>query len=208
MKEDEKVKNEPIKVILLGDSGVGKTNIILRYVKGEFNMNSIATIGTTFAIKELKRNNTTYNLNVWDTTGQEAYRAVTKLFIQGAKIIILVYSIDKKDSFESLEYWYNAIKEICGDDIILAIVGNKTDLFEQNNDQVQEEEGEKYSKEKKAIFKLTSAKMDKKGIDSLFDLLLDKYIEKNESNSEKNKSNSIMIDSKKAVKKNKKNKCC
>lgn len=212
MKEDDnkKDKNEPIKVILLGDSGVGKTNIILRYIKGEFNKNSITTIGTTFAIKELKRNNTTYNLNVWDTTGQEAYRAVTKLFIQGAKIIILVYSIAKRDSFESLEYWYNAIKEICGDDIILAIVGNKVDLFDENDndDQVHEEEGQKYSIEKNAIFKLTSAKMDKKGIDSLFDLLLDKYIEKFESKIEKSQRNGIVIDSKKTEKKNKKNKCC
>ena len=211
MKEDDnkKDKNEPIKVILLGDSGVGKTNIILRYIKGEFNKNSITTIGTTFAIKELKRNNTTYNLNVWDTTGQEAYRAVTKLFIQGAKIIILVYSIDKKESFESLDYWYNSVKEICGDDIILAIAGNKADLFEQNenNDQVQEEEGQKFAEEKKAIFRLTSAKMDKKGIDSLFDLLLDKYIQQNESKSENNQNNSISID-KKAEKKSKKKNCC
>ena len=211
MEEDDskKDKNEPIKVILLGDSGVGKTNIILRYIKGEFNSNSITTIGTTFAIKELKRNNITYNLNVWDTTGQEAYRAVTKLFIQGAKIIILVYSINKKNSFESLDYWYNAIKEICQDDIILAIVGNKVDLFDQddNNDQVPQEEGQKFAEEKKAIFKLTSAKIDKKGIDSLFDLLLDKYIEKNESKPENRKINNIAINSKKTGKK-KKNKCC
>ena len=211
MEEDDskKDKNEPIKVILLGDSGVGKTNIILRYIKGEFNSNSITTIGTTFAIKELKRNNITYNLNVWDTTGQEAYRAVTKLFIQGAKIIILVYSINKKNSFESLDYWYNAIKELCGNDIILAIVGNKVDLFDQddNNDQVPQEEGQKFAEEKKAIFKLTSAKIDKKGIDSLFDLLLDKYIEKNESKPENRKINNIAINSKKTGKK-KKNKCC
>ena len=83
MEEDDSKKDkiESIKVILLGDSGVGKTNIILRYIKGEFNKNSITTIRTTFPIKELKRNNTTYNLNVWDTTGQEAYRSMTKLFI-------------------------------------------------------------------------------------------------------------------------------
>ena len=212
MKIDDikKSKNEPIKVILLGDSGVGKTNIILKYIKGEFNMNSITTIGTTYAIKELKRNNTIYNLNVWDTTGQEVYRSVTKLFIQGAKIIILVYSIDKKDSFESLDYWYNAIKELCGNDIILAIVGNKVDLFDENEkgDQVHEEEGQKYAEEKKAIFRLTSAKVDKKGIDSLFDLLLDKYIEKNETKIENRQINSIVINSKNTGKKQKKNKCC
>ncbi len=72
MKEnDNKIKeSEPIKVILLGDSGVGKTNIILRYLKDEFNQNSKSTIGTTFGMKELKRNDIIYNLNIWDTTGQ------------------------------------------------------------------------------------------------------------------------------------------
>ena len=89
MEEDDskKDKNESIKVILLSDSGVGKTNIILRYIKGEFNTNRITTIRTTYPIKELKRNNTTYNLNVWDTTGQETYRSMTKLFIQGIKLL-------------------------------------------------------------------------------------------------------------------------
>ena len=207
--DNKKEGKEPIKIILLGDSGVGKTNIILRYLKDEFNQNSISTIGTTFGVKELIRNNITYNLNIWDTTGQEVYRSVTKLFIQGAKIVILVYCIDQKKSFESLDYWYNSIMEICGENVVLGIVGNKIDLFDDEEKvEVTEEEGQKYAEEKKAIFKLVSAKIDKKGIDSLFDQLFDKYIEENNiANSEKTEKGSIVIDEPKAYKKNKK-KCC
>ena len=207
--DNKKEGKEPIKIILLGDSGVGKTNIILRYLKDEFNQNSISTIGTTFGVKELIRNNIAYNLNIWDTTGQEVYRSVTKLFIQGAKIVILVYCIDQKKSFESLDYWYNSIMEICGENVVLGIVGNKIDLFDDEEKvEVTEEEGQKYADEKKAIFKLVSAKIDKKGIDSLFDQLFDKYIDENITiNSEKKEKGSIVIDEQKTGKKNKKKYC-
>ena len=208
---------EPIKVILLGDSGVGKTNIILRYLKNEFDSNSISTIGTTFGVKELIKNKKTYNLNIWDTTGQEIYRSVTKLFIQGAKIVILVYCINNKNTFKSLDFWYNSIIEICGEDVILAIVGNKTDLFDQEDDNpdfISEEMGQKYAVTKKAFFKLVSAKIDKKGIDSLFEQLLDEYIKKYDSTAsvtkfiEKEVKNNIVIEKKKNNKKHKKKKFC
>ena len=198
--DNENEEKEPIKIILLGESGVGKTNIILRYLKNEFNQNSISTIGTTFGVKELNRNNSIYTLNIWDTTGQEIYRSVTKLFVQGAKIVILVYSIENKNSFESLDYWYKSINEICDKNIILAIVANKTDLFDQvdeENNFISEEMGQKYAEEKKAIFKSVSAKIDKKGIDILFDQVLDAYIEKNgtstDSNNEKKKVSQSII---------------
>ena len=215
--DDENEEKEPIKIILLGDSGVGKTNIILRYLKNEFNKNSASTIGTTFGVKELYRNKIAYNLNIWDTTGQEMYRSVTKLFIQGAKIVILVYCIERKATFESLNFWYDSINEICGQNVILAIVANKMDLFDQGNDGddfISEEEGQKFAEEKKAIFKSVSAKVDKKGIDSLFDQVLDAYIEKkggsvNSSKEEKEKS--IVINKKKYqknIKKGDKKKFC
>ena len=208
-------EKEPIKIILLGDSGVGKTNIISRYLKDEFNNYSTTTIGTTFGEKVLVRNGRKYNLNIWDTTGQEIYRSVTKLFILGAKIVILVYSINNKDSFESLDYWHNSISEVCNENIILAIVANKQDLFDQESedegDFVPEDKGQEYAKSKQAIFKLVSAKCDKKGIDSLFDQLLDTYIQKNpisESIVGENKENrSIVIDNKK-IKVKQRRRCC
>jgi small GTP-binding protein len=176
-------EKNPIKIILLGDSGVGKTNIILRYLKNEFNENSLSTIGTTFGVKEMIRNNIKYNLNIWDTTGQEVYRSVTKLFIQGAKIVLLVYCIEQKSTFDSLNFWYDSVKDICEDDIVLAIVANKQDLFDDEEKvQVTEEEGENYAKEKNILYRSVSAKIDKKGIDSLFDTVFDEYLTKISSN--------------------------
>ena len=202
----------PLKIILLGDVAVGKTNIILRYLKNEFNEHSISTIGTTFSVKQIVKNNIEYILNIWDTTGQEMYRAVTKLFIQGAKIVILVYSIEERKTFESLDYWYDTIKEICGENIIIAIVGNKTDLFEDLDETtiVPDEEGMEYAKKKNAIFKSVSAKKDRKGIISLFDLVLDEYIKKNTNENLKGKERtSIQINNKNNNNnKDAKKKCC
>ncbi len=197
-----------LKVILLGDSGVGKTNIILRYIKDQFNANSQSTIGANFIDKELIRDNTTYKLSIWDTTGQEQYRSVTKLFIQGANIIILVYSIDQKSSLTSLSYWHKTITDICGDKVVFAIVANKYDLFDSIKKDmiVEDEEGEKYASEINGIFKTVSAKSDKKGIDSLFDMALDEYIKRSsgENWGSEDKSN-MKINN---TKKNKKKKGC
>ena len=184
-----------LKVILLGESGVGKTNIISRYVKDLFQAKSLSTIGSTYIEKELKRNNITYKLHIWDTSGQERYHSITKLFLQNSDIVLLVYSIDNNQSFTNLDYWYKEVNNLCGNNFILGIAGNKYDLFDDDNiKRVPDEEGEKYAEEKKAIFKLISAKQDKKGIDSLFDKLLDEYITKNYSNiNESNENDKINI---------------
>ena len=200
-------KNE-IKIILLGDAGVGKTSIILRYYKNEFLSNNISTIGASYIQKEIKKDDIIYKLNIWDTSGQERYRAVTKLFVQGASIIILVYSINVKETFNILEFWYKSIIDICGgdDQIVLAVVGNKMDLFGEESEEniVPEELAKKFAKEKKAIFKTVSAKVDWKGISSLFEELLDELIKKNPG---KNLGTKIIkIDNKK--KKNKKKGFC
>ena len=175
----ENVINEKdVKVILLGESGVGKTCIINRYINNEFQNNVASTLGSAFFLKEIIKGNTKYNVNVWDTTGQERYHSVTNLFINDSHIIILVYAIDSKPSFENLNYWYNTIEEkLKGERYILSVVGCKYDLIEQ--EAVTEDEGKKYAKEKNARFKLVSPKEDPDGINELFDNLLDDLIEKN-----------------------------
>ena len=101
--------------------------------------------------------------------------SITNLFIQGTDIVILVYSIDSKSSFNNLNFWYESVKEKLKDkQYILAIIGNKSDLTE--NEEVSEEEGKKYAKEKNAIFKLVSARVDAKGINTLFDTILIEFI--------------------------------
>ena len=198
-----------IKVILLGESGVGKTNIILRYVNDVFMVKSLSTIGSTYIEKDLKRNNDIYKLHIWDTSGQERYHSVTKLFVKKSDIVLLVYSIENIQSFNNLDYWYKEVNNLCGDNFILGIAGNKYDLFDDDSiERVPDEEAMKYANEKNAIFKLISAKQDKKGIDSLFDKLLDEYINKNCSNNiESNEKKIINIQKGGGIIEQKK-KCC
>ena len=201
-----------LKIILLGESGVGKTSIILRYYKDLFNPNLPSTFGSTFITKSLIKDNISYKLNIWDTTGQEKYHSVTKLFIHGAHIVILVYAINNVDSFKKLDYWYKSIKENCDENVILGIVGSKYDLFnaeDENTVFVQDEEAEKYAQEKNAIFKIVSSKEDKKGIQSLFDELLDEYIKTGEAKTSDNKEEkSVKIEPKKQKKNDRKGGCC
>ena len=196
-----------LKVILLGNSGVGKSSIILKYVKDRFIEGMLPTIGSTYMQKVIIRDNIAYNLNIWDTSGTEKYHSVTKLFLQNAHIVILVYSIVDKQSLKGLDYWHNEVCNMLGNNFVLSIVGNKCDLFDQEEiEAISEEEGEKIAKEKNAIFKLISAKKDKKGIDTLFEQLLDEYlnkIDKSERLSHSFLANNINIDIEKPRKK-----CC
>lgn len=166
-------KNE-IKVILLGSCGVGKTNIISRYVKNQFDQDSISTAGANYALKHFPYKGVTYSINIWDTAGQEQYRAVTKMFIQDTNILILCYSITDRESFNELDYWYNAATDIVGNSIIIGVAGNKSDLI--NEEVVSDDEGENYANKVGAKFRLISAKTNKESIDQMFEMLIQDYL--------------------------------
>ena len=200
--EKNKVETKEVKVILLGETGVGKTSIINRFISNEFINDNTITLGSSFSTKEIKKQNINYKLKIWDTTGQEKFHSVTNLFIKGSNIIILVYSVDSLDSFEQLNYWYKSLKRnLEGDKHILAVVGNKIDL--KNEAVISEDEGKKFAENKNAIFKLISAKEDPKSINKLFDKLLEELSQIDfESRTES------YIIKKKSIKKKKKQKCC
>ena len=203
---NEKIEKE-LKVILLGECGVGKTNIILRYIQDKFDEDSITTTGSSYIMKRIKKDNITYRLNIWDTAGQEKFRSVTRMFLQEANIIILVYSIVDQLSFEGLDYWYNTVIDNCGNDVVIGIAGNKYDLYTE--EVISEEKAEKYAQEKNAVFKLVSAKSNKGSIDELFDMILDEYIKKSTGVRKNIKNSNIKINNKqKSEVKEKKNKCC
>ena len=171
--KDTKIKSKNVKIILLGEMGVGKTSIITRYYLNKFDPEQKSTLGTSFITKNIVKNKIEYNLNIWDTTGQEKYHSITKLFIHGTNIAILVYTIDQIETLNKLDYWIQAIKDNCDNNVILSIVGNKYDLNydDDDNDRKKkifpDEDAERYAKEKNTIFKLISAKSDKKGVDAL-----------------------------------------
>ena len=194
-----------VKIILLGDSGVGKTSIINRYINNRFNPDMVSSLGSTSNDKIIIKDDTKYKLIIWDTSGQEVYHSLTNLFIKGSNIVILVYSIDSLSSFQGLDYWYKSVEEkIDGDNYILAVVGSKSDLV--NEEVVTEEEGKKYAEEKKAFFKLVSSKDDAKGIINLFETLLNELIQRRPY-FDQSKSYNHKVE-KKAKNKKEKKKCC
>ena len=168
---------QEIKVILLGETAVGKTSIIKRYYDDTFDTNEVTTISMSYVDKIIELNKKKYKLIIWDTIGQEKYRSISKLFLTEAKIVILVYCIDKKDTFENLDFWYNLYKEELGDEAILGIAGNKADLLLEQV--VPYQEGEKFANERGAIFAEISAKENKVTINNFMNDLVKAYIEKN-----------------------------
>jgi len=164
----EEGKKNGVKIVMIGDSGVGKTCVISRYTQGVFLESSTSTNGASYSSKKIKYEEYDEDLivDIWDTAGQEKYRSLTKFFYKGAVIAILVYDITIKDSFENIKnFWYNEITDNGKESIILALVGNKCDLYE--DEQVNEDEAREYAKSINAVFALTSAQSNT-GIEKLF----------------------------------------
>ena len=170
---EEPLKIPSVKIALIGNEGVGKTCIIERFSKGIFS-DVKATVGIGFTQKYLKINNQTIQCNLWDTSGQEKYRNIGKESYKDAYIVCLVYDITNNKSFEDIkDIWISNLKKYGEKNVILAIVGNKNDLYE--NEKVDENKAREYAKSINASFFLTSAKSGE-NIDSLFENLVKKYL--------------------------------
>jgi len=189
--------NITCKVVLVGDSGVGKTCIIQRYINDDYNENTESTSTSTYSYKtlEFKKYNKSISLDIWDTAGQELYRALAKNFYLNASIGILVYDIRRKESFESIkDYWYEQVKTSGEENMVFGVVGNKCDLFQE--EKVSEAEGKKFAKEIGAVFQLTSCK-ENIGIDELFQECAQKFMESNNlaTFTDEKKKDKIKLDS-------------
>ena len=193
------------KVILLGEIMVGKTNLINILTGGKFNENETATSSSTSAMKDLLVKGDKYTIQIWDTIGQEKLRNLTKLFYNNSKIVIFVYDITRKETFEEVEnYWVKDVEEKLGKDIIRGVVANKMDLF--INEQVSREEGEKFAESIGSQFLACSAKTDNpKKFEDFLVRLYEQYLIKNTVNQTSNKNKKKIFLNKK--KKNSK-KCC
>ena len=201
---EEEIQEKDVKVIILGETGVGKTSIINRFINDEFNPdNDIETLGSTFFRKSIKRQNTVYKLQIWDSIGQEKYHSITRLFIKGSNIVLLVYSIDSRESFQELNHWLNTLKDILDKNkYILGIVASKSDLV--NEEIVSRKEGEEFAKKTGGIFRAVSSKENNKSVNLLFDIVIDELSKINfESRSE-----SYVLEKKNFLKKKKRSRCC
>ena len=177
MSDDEDDSPDTIKAIILGETGVGKTNLI-NAVKGvNFNQNTESTITMNCLKKTMIIYEQNYKIKIWDTAGQEKFRALNKLYYKDAKVVLLVYDITNKKSFDALrEYWLNEIKTALGDEPVLGLVGNKTDL--SNNKEVGENEAQKFAEDNNLKFKLCSSKDDPKNFNLFLRSLVKEYIKK------------------------------
>ena len=198
-----------IKLILLGDSGVGKSSIIKRYMEDSFEDNITSTLGSSFLEKTVNVKGKKVKIDVWDTAGQEEFRSVTKIFVKNSKIIILVYNVTDKNSFDGLNYWYDFIQKELGQNVILGLAGNKTDLiFEDGFDEeITSEEGKEFAKKINANFALVSAKESGKEINSLFTQCIESYLDSRKNNEDTNYNIKLTHDNGSFIN-NPKSECC
>jgi len=165
-----------VKVVLVGESGVGKSCIIVRFVQNKFDPNTMTSSTNQMVYQTIKLpDDKSVDIILWDTMGQERYRSMNKIYYKNAKVGILVYDVTDKKSFEAIKnYWYEQLKESGDKDIIICLVANKYDLYEKR--EVTNEEGEEFAKSIGAIFASTSAKNDS-GINFLFENIGRKILE-------------------------------
>ena len=147
--------NMLFKVVLIGESSVGKTNILSKYLNNEFNPNSKATVGVEFGTINQTIDNNIVKIQIWDTAGQERYRSITSAYYKGAKGSLIVYDITRRSSFDSIDKWITDLKSNCDEKISVILIGNKTDLEEQR--EVTKEEGQQKAELYKLAFMETSA---------------------------------------------------
>ena len=159
------------KILLVGDSGVGKTNIMLRYLNKEFNINTKATVGVEFGSKNIIIDKKVIKGQIWDTAGQERYRAITSSYYKGAHGAFVVYDITLKESFDAVDRWINDLRNNTDERLEIILIGNKSDLEEKR--QVTKEEGEEKAKEKEVAFMETSA-LNCNNIEKAFNEILNK----------------------------------
>ena len=203
-----------LKIVLIGDSGVGKTNILSRYNNNEFSLATQPTVGVEFGNKIIKKENKSIKLQLWDTAGQERYKAITNAFYKGSKGAFVVYDITRKSTFLNIDKWIGELKTNGSEDILIILVGNKTDLEDKR--EVSTDDGEKKAKQYGIAFCETSALRGEK-IELAFNILIDEIIleidkakekeMKNNKNNNKKKSKGIMLNTNND-KNHKKKKCC
>jgi len=209
MSEESKEDQINLKILILGDSSVGKTSLLLKYTDGYFPTIYVATIGVEYKIKKITINNININLQIWDTAGQERFRSITQSFIKGADGILYVYDITQKKTFDDLKTWISQSEE-SAEGFKKIIVGNKVDLEDERV--ISKEKLQKFCDDRNIQGFEVSAKIGK-NLSECFEALA-KLIVGDKTKDELiqtytivSKGRGVSINSKKKDKKDKK-KCC
>ncbi|XP_039129325.1 ras-related protein Rab11C-like [Dioscorea cayenensis subsp. rotundata] len=157
------------KIVLVGDSGVGKSNILSRFTRNEFSLESKSTIGVEFATRTLQIEGKTVKAQIWDTAGQERYRAITSAYYRGAVGALLVYDITKRQTFDNVQRWLHELREHADSNIVIMMAGNKSDLSHLRS--VQEDDGQALAEKEGLSFLETSA-LGAQNIEKAFQTIL------------------------------------
>ena len=207
---DKKDYNYLFKTLILGDSFVGKTNMLKRFLHDEFDINTKETVGVEFGSKNfIMEGNDIVKAQIWDTAGQERYRSVTKAYYKGAKGALLVYDISRKSTFENIDNWLLDLKTNGDKNILIILIGNKADLLEKR--EVSIEEAQTKAEQYNIAFLETSAKTGD-NINKAFSQLIEEVYKANisllQSNIEIEENNGDGINLVEKKDQTKKNGCC
>ncbi|XP_077239385.1 ras-related protein Rab11B-like [Tasmannia lanceolata] len=143
------------KLVLIGDSGVGKSNLLSRFTRNEFSLESKSTIGVEFATRSIRVDDKVVKAQIWDTAGQERYRAITSAYYRGAVGALLVYDVTRHITFENVERWLKELRGHTDDNIVIMLVGNKADLRHLRS--VSTDDGQAFAERESTYFMETSA---------------------------------------------------
>ncbi|KAG1937866.1 ras-related protein Rab-18-B [Pimephales promelas] len=163
-----------LKILIIGESGVGKSSLLLRFTDDTFDPELAATIGVDFKVKTISIDGNRAKLAIWDTAGQERFRTLTPSYYRGAQGVILVYDVTRRDTFTRLENWLNELETYCTrNDLVKMLVGNKID---KDNREVDRNEGLKFARKHSMLFIEASAKT-RDGVQCAFEELVEKILQ-------------------------------
>ncbi len=166
-----------VRVVLCGESGVGKTNLLLRYIKNTFDASTKPTIGIDFLCKEIKIGAKTISVQYFDTAGQEKFRSISNTYFKNSQGVILVYDITDRPKFDKLDSWIHDAQSNTGEQIDFLLIGNKTDL--EKDRQISTQEGERLAKAHGMLFMEVSALSNADDcVNKAFDLLVNQIVER------------------------------
>ncbi len=167
--------NYLLKFIIIGDPAVGKSNILLKYVHNKFVNEYQSTVGVEFGAKNIDIEGQTFRIQIWDTTGQENFRCLTRSYFKNSVCAIITYDITNKQSFDNIQDWINEVKNQVSNKVLLVLVGNKIDLEKERI--VNYDEGKKFAEDNDMLFIETSA-LNGNGINQLFNMCCNDIYEK------------------------------